>query len=97
MIITKHRVTTDPSHDQPTQDQAQKFEEHGKEMREQTGQLAHTLREQLQQQCEEQKEGLETKLQQHFQEAIKQLSDVIISFHINVRNKNCRPLLSKCN
>ena len=52
------------------QEQAQKLKEQSKEMKEQTGQLVGemaTLREEL-----------EAKLQKNFQEAIKQLSEVII-------------------
>ena len=52
----------------------------------------------LQQQSEKQKELLEVKLQQHFQEAIKQLTEVLMSFavHINRLKQTCIPS-SRCN
>ena len=52
-----------------------------KQLQQQSDQLAK-----LQQQGEEQKQ-LEAKLQQHFQEAIKELSEVIVHTVNNSRNK----------
>ena len=52
-----------------------------KQMQQQSDQLAK-----LQQQGEEKKQ-LEAKLQQHFQEAIKELSEVIVHTVNNSRNK----------
>ena len=57
------------------QEHVQKSEEQAKETRQFAGEVA-TLRELLQQQKQEQ---LDAKLQQHFQQAIKQLSEVNIS------------------
>lgn len=52
------------------QEQAQKLDKQSKEMKEQTAQLAGEMA--------TLKEKVETKLQQDFQEAIKQLSEVMI-------------------